>query len=411
MWLRRLAFAALAVGVAGALHLHSPPAAAPCVRLSAVELAGGTIGVTATASANTSASLAASASVSALLLSYSLPFADPLVLGGDAPPPPQPLNTTADPGTWSGNLSIADLALPDGTLVLLRVVPEDHPNCSAAELGLVVGIARIAASSAVPPLFIYCNDTAGMETDHPTPASIVFDPSGADASDGFYGHVRIRRAGSDRKNPSAAGILGKSKDWPKHKLALSFHNSSRLMWRNVSSPRAGFGSREVELRSMYAESGPTAYMREALALRLFQAAGVPAADSRYVRVFLNNGTFHGLYLLTERVDEDWLAERGFGNGTVLWSTEHYKYSNLVRPRDCGGECLLRMPLLTPSSSGLPTPALTVRRRRRIRTTRARAAGAASIALSSTSPSTRTLRRQTSRTTTGRSMRSPRRCLR
>lgn len=106
---------------------------------------------------------------------------------------------------------------------------------------------------------------------------------------------------------------------------------------------------------MFAESGPTSYMREALALAIFRDAGVPCAETRYVRLFLN-GTLRGLYLLTERLDSgalaikillqyrgadalpDWLASRGLSpNGSVLFEAKHYKYSNL-RPPDTSLSC-------------------------------------------------------------------------
>ena len=71
-------------------------------------------------------------------------------------------------------------------------------------------------------------------------------------------------------------------------------------------------------------------MREALALQLFKQAGVPCADSFYVRLFLN-GKFYGLFLAVEDVDKRWLARRNFPNTTLLLKSEHYKYSNLRAP--------------------------------------------------------------------------------
>jgi hypothetical protein len=208
---------------------------------------------------------------------------------------------------WRGHLDFIPTALQDGDLVLLRLEVPDAP-CLPFDHGFVIGADRIAAESAVAPMFVYSTAPGGFDGDTPTQAMVLFchQPS---RTWSFHRNVTIHRGGADRLDPGADGITGKSKDWPKKKLQMAFHGDEPLLWRNSSSPRASFASRRVELRSMYAESGPTSYMREALALRLFQAAGVPCADARYVRLFINNGTFHGLYLLTEHIDGDWLRAR------------------------------------------------------------------------------------------------------
>lgn len=41
--------------------------------------------------------------------------------------------------------------------------------------------------------------------------------------------------------------------------------------------------KHISLRSMYQESGPVSYIREALALRVLKDAGVPSSEARYVR--------------------------------------------------------------------------------------------------------------------------------
>ena len=52
--------------------------------------------------------------------------------------------------------------------------------------------------------------------------------------------------------------------------------------------------RRISLRSMFKESGPVSYMREALALRLLNAIGVPSQQSKYVRLFQNGAFKHSL---------------------------------------------------------------------------------------------------------------------
>jgi hypothetical protein len=118
----------------------------------------------------------------------------------------------------------------------------------------------------------------------------------------------------------------KAKDWPKRKFRVTFLAGQHFHWPGGD----GYKVKRLNLRSMYIESGPVSYMREALALQLFKQAGVPCADSFYVRLFLN-GKFYGLFLAVEDIDKRWLARRNFANTTLLLKSEHYKYSNLRAP--------------------------------------------------------------------------------
>jgi hypothetical protein len=117
----------------------------------------------------------------------------------------------------------------------------------------------------------------------------------------------------------------KSKDWIKRKFKVTFHDK-HFHWPGTSD----YQVKQLNLRSMYVESGPVSYLREAMALKTFKEAGVPCADWFYVRLYVN-GRIDGLYLVTEELDRRWLARRGFSNATLLIKTNHWKYANLRAP--------------------------------------------------------------------------------
>jgi hypothetical protein len=69
---------------------------------------------------------------------------------------------------------------------------------------------------------------------------------------------------------------------------------------------------EVNLQSFFEELGENSYMKEVVALRVMQEAGVPAPSSFHL-VLNRNGAFYGLYGFVEDVDEQFL-EVGGGRG-------------------------------------------------------------------------------------------------
>ena len=171
-----------------------------------------------------------------------------------------PMTASLDGAAWSSNIT-AVAAVPDGSLLLVNVSAASAAGaaaplaCVSSAAGFVVGLERIQASSQVPPLFLYCADPATLDWDAPAQLSVVFDAAGDGAS--YYGNVSGHRAGSDRRDTAAQLARQqakdswslKSKDWPKRKILLSFHNET-FRWRNGT----GSGVHKIELRSMYRES-------------------------------------------------------------------------------------------------------------------------------------------------------------
>ena len=105
--------------------------------------------------------------------------------------------------------------------------------------------------------------------------------------------MALQGSGRHDGNVKQISTAIKSKDWPKRKFEASFENK-RFVWMK-DAPAV----KKIALRSMFKESGPVSYMREALALRLLNDIGVPSQRSRYVRLYLN-GAFYGLYLMVRR---------------------------------------------------------------------------------------------------------------
>ena len=242
-------------------------------------------------------------------------------------------------GGWRATIPVDD---PDtgrlraGSLVRFAVVARDARGAELARRpqsvdaagqriyrGHVVKHAQLAASSKVPAFFWYTDNVEGAKTDQATPGSAAFapvDPSGASAAaPRFYDEIEVHREGSGRHDGAVKQINAeiKSKDWPKHKFQLHFLNK-RLRWLS-NAPAV----RRISLRSMYKESGPPSYIREALALRLMKEVGVPSQESLYVRLFLN-GEFYGLYLMVEEIDSTWLQRQNWPADTMLLKAQHWK---------------------------------------------------------------------------------------
>jgi hypothetical protein len=215
--------------------------------------------------------------------------------------------------------------LPPGALLRLNVTASASggASASASAAPALVAPSVVNGESRLPTLHWFVADAEGARWDAAVPCEVFFD-AGDGSGLSHHRHVTTHRTGSERKDPKAnLWARGKSKDWPKRSFKLSFHseqpkgangsatgggknNPSRLFRWKQGLP----GATAVELHSMYMESGPLSYMRKALALRFLEQLGVPAAAARHVRV-RQNGTFFGLYLMVEQVDERFLARKGF----------------------------------------------------------------------------------------------------
>jgi hypothetical protein len=206
---------------------------------------------------------------------------------------------------------------------------------SASGSPAIVGVTALAAESRLPSLHWYVADAEGARGDAPVPCEVFFD-AGDGAGLRYYGNATTHRTGSERKDPKAnLWAKGKSKDWPKRNYKLSFPG-------RVFSWRQGFAPvKAIELHSMFQESGPTSYMRKALALRFMEELRVPAAAARHVRL-RQNGAFYGLYLMVEQVDKVFLARKGLAPEGHLFKAAHWKYSNLRAP-DTHSECPFTAP--------------------------------------------------------------------
>ncbi len=199
----------------------------------------------------------------------------------------------------------------------------------------IVNASGIAAESRLPTLHWYVADAEAARWDAPTACEFFFD-AGDGAGLRYYGNATTHRTGSERKDPKAnLWAKGKSKDWPKRNYKLSLP-SRALVWRPGAAP-----VKAIELHAMFQESGPTSYMRKALALRFMEQLGVPAAAARHVRL-RQNGAFYGLYLMVEQVDKIFLARKGLAPDGILAKAAHWKYSNLRKP-DMASECPFTAP--------------------------------------------------------------------
>ena len=72
------------------------------------------------------------------------------------------------------------------------------------------------------------------------------------------------------------------------------------------------------------------FMREKLSFELFRREGVPASDNFYVRGY-KNGSLRGLFLLTERVNGDFLEKKNLNENGVIISPQNRKG---FKPKAC-----------------------------------------------------------------------------
>ena len=264
-------------------------------------------------------------------------------------------------GGWRATIPVDDPdlgRLRDGSLVRYAVVARDARGGELARRpssvdaggqrvyrGHVVGYAAIANASklpavrapsvmprpaslaylcrAFPQVFWYTDDVEASKGDTPTPGSLAFAPmdaSGAAAGElRYYDQVEVHRMGSGRHDGSVKQLNAamKSREWPKHKFEVEFTGKRAHLWAGAPQPK------RISLRSMFKESGPVSYMREALALRLMNDIGVASQRAAHVRLFLN-GEFYGLYLLADEIDSTWLERQRWPADTILLKAQHWK---------------------------------------------------------------------------------------
>jgi spore coat protein H len=95
-----------------------------------------------------------------------------------------------------------------------------------------------------------------------------------------------------------------SREFPKKSLKLKIAKSKTLP----------FGRNTLNLNAEYLDK---TYLRQYLSTRLFQASGQPCFDARHVLVHIN-GTFHGIYLMVENVDKEFLDKWGLSKDGDLF---------------------------------------------------------------------------------------------
>lgn len=90
-------------------------------------------------------------------------------------------------------------------------------------------------------------------------------------------------------------------------------------------PRRHIGSREFHLNAEYNDPS---FIRNKLALDLFQLFGVLAPTSQHIQLFLNE-KYEGVYLQLESVDDLFLKKRGLPPGQIYYAENHHADFSLV----------------------------------------------------------------------------------
>eukprot|EP01026_Neomeris_dumetosa_P052580 TRINITY_DN465_c1_g1_i1.p1 TRINITY_DN465_c1_g1~~TRINITY_DN465_c1_g1_i1.p1 ORF type:complete len:660 (+),score=77.06 TRINITY_DN465_c1_g1_i1:186-2165(+) len=109
--------------------------------------------------------------------------------------------------------------------------------------------------------------------------------------------------------------------WPKPKIKFDFKGSVFEYSTDKSKVE------EFNLQSFWEEPGEDSYMRETVAFQVLQEADVPASDTFYVTLFLNN-QFFGLFAFIEQVDDNFLEKWGYSTAGYLYKSSHGEFSNL-----------------------------------------------------------------------------------
>lgn len=161
--------------------------------------------------------------------------------------------------------------------------------------------------NSIPSLDMFVEDEDAAATQEGTYGSVLYDGK-------FYDRVFINRRGQ-------TSLL-----WPKPKLKLDF-NGRIFDWMD-GEEKVG----SINLESHYLEPGTNTYMRPNVGSAYFQDVGVPAPVIFHVSL-RQNGDFHGLFSLGERINEPFFDRVGlsYKDGN-MYKAEHTSFANL-RPLD------------------------------------------------------------------------------
>lgn len=209
----------------------------------------------------------------------------------------------------------------------MRAPARDGTSGGGAEYYGVALLKGFWADTPLPVLHWYTPDSWAMTTDAGARVSLYFEGK-------FYDNVFARRRGSGRRE-SVIGTTEAAKDWPKHKFKLDFEG------REFKYDKSQRKVEEINLQSFYQEPGEETYMRETLALHVFNAVGVPAPLTKYVHVRVNN-EFYGLFAFIEQIDSTFLKRNFLDSQGPLYKAVNWKYSNLR-----AGDGSLKCPYATP----------------------------------------------------------------
>lgn len=103
-------------------------------------------------------------------------------------------------------------------------------------------------------------------------------------------------------------------------------------WIGFVKPNSFFGAHEIHLNAEYRDPS---LIRNKLSFDFFQEIGVLSPDSKHVTL-TRNGTFKGVYLQVESVDEQFLLKRGLPSGPIYYAVNNSANFSLVKdgkPKD------------------------------------------------------------------------------
>ena len=103
-----------------------------------------------------------------------------------------------------------------------------------------------------------------------------------------------------------------ARTWPKKPLKIFFSDEQPVD-----------GQKRLNLNSCFRD---TSFIREPLAYHIYRAAGMPAGESKLVRVHLN-GEFRGLYVQVEQPDKRFLKRKDLKGATIVKAASNTKQSD------------------------------------------------------------------------------------
>lgn len=117
-----------------------------------------------------------------------------------------------------------------------------------------------------------------------------------------------------------------------HDITIAYRGSYTRKFRKRSymidfdNPEKFFGSRKIHLNAEYKDPS---LIRNKLSLDFFQDLGVLSPDSQHIN-FYRNGSFKGVYLHLESVDDLFLKKRGLPSGPIYYATNNDANFSLLR---------------------------------------------------------------------------------